>query len=137
MRLINIKICMATQRVIAQRSIAPSLTASLTRLISSLKAGDPIQDPSVQLGCLNESSAQNIVSQLEEAKAQGAEFLVGDGTRVGPTMQPHLIRGIKPGMHVWERENFGPGVSPLLVTMDAKILHLFALRLWASSHCDG
>jgi acyl-CoA reductase-like NAD-dependent aldehyde dehydrogenase len=103
---------MSTERVIVQREIAPALISALMRLASKLKAGDPTTDPSAQLGCLfTEASAQGVCSLLAEAKQQGAEFLLGDGTRNGSIVQPHVLKGVKPGMRAWDRESFGPVVA--------------------------
>ena len=100
---------MSTERVIVQRGIAPALTSALTRLASKLKAGDPVNDSTAQLSCLfTEGSAQNFCSFIEEAKSMGAEILVGDGSKDGPLVQPHIVTGVKPGMKLWSRESFGP-----------------------------
>ncbi|OBZ77471.1 Vanillin dehydrogenase [Grifola frondosa] len=103
------QICMSTERVIIQREAAVTLIPELTRLFSQIKAGDPHSDPSVALGALfTEGSAENVVNMIQEAKAAGAEIILGDGTRKGPVVQPHLLMGVKPGMRLWDQESFGP-----------------------------
>lgn len=100
---------MSTERVIVQRGIAPALTAELTRLASKLRAGDLESDSTAHLSCLYaEGSAQNVCSAIEEAKQMGAEILVGDGKRDGALVQPHILKGVIPGMRIWSRESFGP-----------------------------
>lgn len=100
---------MSTERVIVQRGIAPALITALTRLASKIKADDLDLNQSAHLGCLfSEASAQNVCSMIEEARQMGAEILVGDGSRDGPLVQPHIMKGVKPGMRLWSRESFGP-----------------------------
>lgn len=97
---------MGTERVIVHREVAGKLIKALISEFSEIKSGGPGE----QLGAqFSEGSAENIVSMIREAQAEGAVLLVGDGTRVGSVVQPHLITGVKPGTRLWERESFGPG----------------------------
>jgi acyl-CoA reductase-like NAD-dependent aldehyde dehydrogenase len=100
---------MSTDRVIVQHGIAPALNSELVRLASKLKAGDPTNDSTAQSSCLfSEASARNVCSMIEEAKQLGAEVLVGDGNQDHALVQPHIVKGAKPGMRLWNRESFGP-----------------------------
>ncbi|EED85322.1 predicted protein [Postia placenta Mad-698-R] len=102
------QICMSTERVIVQRKVAPQLREALVKRFSQYRSGGPGEDLSAQFA---EGSAENIVSMLQEAKDNGATFLVGDGTRAGANVHPHLVSGVKPGMRLWECESFGPKVD--------------------------
>lgn len=73
---------------------------------SKFRSGGPEEKLGAQF---SESSAENIVSMLREARVEGARFLLGDGKRDGAVVQPHIVAGVKPGMKLWERESFGPG----------------------------
>jgi len=67
---------------------------------------------STKLGPLfTEGSAENVVAMIAEAQAAGAEVLLGDLARRGAVIQPHLVKGVKPGMRLWERESFGPVIA--------------------------
>ncbi|THH08411.1 hypothetical protein EW145_g2724 [Phellinidium pouzarii] len=110
------QICMSTERVIVQRKASETLVPKLQAHFSSLRAGDPSSDPSAKLSALfSEGAADNIVSMLKEAREAGAEILVGDLNRDGAVVQPHLIRGIRPGMRAWDKESFGPVVGIAIV----------------------
>lgn len=110
------QICMSTERVIVQKGAAQALISRMTELSKTLKAGDPFSDSSVKLSCLfSEGSAENVVSMIKEAKREGAEVIVGDMSRTGAVVQPHLIKDVKPGMRMWDRESFGPGDSILYI----------------------
>ncbi|KAF8962311.1 Aldehyde/histidinol dehydrogenase [Flammula alnicola] len=103
------QICMSTERVIVQRGIAEQLMSEIKELCGSLKVGDVANDHSVSLGALfTESSADNIVGMIKEAQASGAELILGDTARQRSLLVPHMLKGVKPGMRVWDRESFGP-----------------------------
>lgn len=105
------QICMSTERVIIQRGVFDNLRDQICKLARSLKAGNPETEPSVKLGCLfSESSAENVISIIQEAKEAGASVLVGDIARDGAVVQPHVVTDVKPGMKLWDRESFGPGL---------------------------
>lgn len=105
---------MSTERVIVQRGVSTALIASVRDLCVTLKAGDPTKDPSARLSTLfTEESADNVLSLIREGQNSGAELILGDLTREGAVVQPHLLSGVKPGMKLWDRESFGPGGFPL------------------------
>lgn len=99
---------MSTERVIVQRGVAGRLTKALVAEFSKFRSGGPEERLGAQF---SEGSAENIVSMLREAQKEGAKFLLGDGQRVGAVVQPHIVAGVRPGMRLWERESFGPGLS--------------------------
>jgi acyl-CoA reductase-like NAD-dependent aldehyde dehydrogenase len=104
------QICMSTERVIVQKSISASLLEAISALAKKLKAGDHTADTSIALSALfNSGSAENVISMINEARDAGAEVVLGDVTRDGAVVQPHIVRGVKPGMRLWDRESFGPG----------------------------
>lgn len=104
------QICMSTERVIVMRPVAEAFKSNLSAIVSKLKAGDPFSDPSVRLSALfSEGSAENVVNMIKEAKDDGARVILGDLSRKGALVQPHIVGGVKPGMRLWDRESFGPG----------------------------
>ncbi|KAK0192054.1 Aldehyde/histidinol dehydrogenase [Armillaria mellea] len=106
------QVCMSTSRVLVQRGISDTLTEKICGLCKSLKAGDPYTDPTAKLSALfSEPSAENVLSMFREAIGEGAQVLVGDVTRDGSVIQPHVFTGVKPGTRLWEREAFGPELS--------------------------
>lgn len=100
------QICMSTERVIVQQKVAPTLASALVAEFSKLRSGGPEANISV---LFTDGSAESVISLLREAKEQGAEFLLGDATRDGAVVQPHIVSKVKPGMKLWDRESFGPG----------------------------
>ena len=104
---------MATERVIIQKGATDALVGELKTLFQRVKAGDPLSDPSVAIGALfTESSAENVITMNKEAVEAGAQVLLGDLSREGSIVQPHIVAGVRPGMRLWDRESFGPGTAP-------------------------
>ena len=105
---------MSTERAIVQRGVAQAFISALQVVCEGIKAGDPSTDPASKLACLfSEAHAENVVRILKQAKDEGAEVLLGDLSRQGAVVQPHLLTGVKPGMSLWDRESFGPGACAL------------------------
>jgi len=102
------QVCMSTERVIVQRRASGTLIPAITRLMSSLKAGDVNVNPAYLPALFTEAAAENVLSMIAEAKAEGATIAVGDQKREGAVVQPHVLMGVTPGMRLWDRESFGP-----------------------------
>lgn len=100
---------MSTERVIVQRKAAETLIPAITKLMSKIKAGDARTHPELLSAVFTEQSAASVLSLITEAEADGATVLVGDKTRAGAVIQPHVLLDVKPGMKMWDRESFGPG----------------------------
>jgi acyl-CoA reductase-like NAD-dependent aldehyde dehydrogenase len=101
---------MSTERVIVHKDVAESLIATIREIASGIKAGGVPGNSGAQIGPLfSEQSAERFISILNEAKAAGAQALLGDLTRDKAVVQPHLFTGVKPGMKLWDEESFGPG----------------------------
>ncbi|KAJ7598561.1 aldehyde dehydrogenase domain-containing protein [Mycena floridula] len=131
------QICMSTERVIVQSGVEEAFIAKVKALGQSLKAGDA-KEP---LGALfSEGSAKNILSMIEDAKSQGAEVIIGDLKRDKAVMQPHILKGVKPGMRLWEDESFGPVFALTVVDTVEEAVEMANLSdyslsgsLWTSS----
>jgi acyl-CoA reductase-like NAD-dependent aldehyde dehydrogenase len=105
---------MSTERVIVQSGVAQPLLERVQELFETIKAGDP-NDPSVGISALfSDASAENILGMIRDAQAQGGHVLYGDVQRQGSLVQPHIVTDVKPGMKLWQRESFGPGMHSRL-----------------------
>lgn len=101
---------MSTERVVVQSGVADDLISEIKTLFEAIKVGDTSVDKSFLVGALFlESSADNIINMIKEAQVDGAEVITGDVNRKKSLLVPHLIKNVKPGMRIWDRETFGPG----------------------------
>ena len=126
------QVCMSTERVIVQREASEALISAVSALCKSIKAGDPTVDPSVKLTALfSAQSAENVLGLIQDAKDSGAGVLLGDCKRDDAIIQPHIVTGVKPGMKIWDRETFGPGMHcALLVTFSCQLIYHACQLLW-------
>jgi acyl-CoA reductase-like NAD-dependent aldehyde dehydrogenase len=105
------QVCLSTERVIVQRPVAESLIAAIKQLVENLVAGDP-KDSFIS-SMFTDGSAENVSNLIKDAKANGAELLVGNGANSGALLQPHVVLNVHPGMKIWKQETFGPGTRLL------------------------
>ena len=99
------QICMSTERVIVQRSVAPALTEALRKHFSNMKAGGPGQ---ILSALFTEASARRFVDMLRDAVKGGAKVLVGDQKCDGGVVQPHIVTDVTMDMRIWSEETFAP-----------------------------
>jgi acyl-CoA reductase-like NAD-dependent aldehyde dehydrogenase len=104
------QICMSTERIVADRTVAGAFGRRLAARASALVVGDP-RDPSTQIGPLVNAAALRRVSELvEDARGKGVEVLAG-GDADGLMYAPTVLAGVTPEMRVYAEESFGPVVS--------------------------
>lgn len=111
------QICMSTERVIVQSSIARAFTEKLVSKARSLRVGDPA-DPAIQVGpIIHQGQLNEIHAQVMEAIADGAELLCGGEPR-GLFYPPTVLGRVTRQMRIAREETFGP-VAPILAVRDA------------------
>ncbi len=109
------QICMSTEKIVADRSIAADFASMLGEKAGALKVGDP-RDPSTEIGPLVSSASLERIGELvEDARSQGAEVVTG-GEAEGPCYRPTVLAGVTPEMRIYHEESFGPVVG--IVTVD-------------------
>ncbi|MCL6732173.1 aldehyde dehydrogenase [Streptomyces neyagawaensis] len=111
------EICMSTERVIVERSVADELSTLLAERAAQLVVGPPDDDTS-QIGPLVHAGARDhVVALIEDAVAHGAQVLTG-GTSDGLYVRPTVLRGVTSQMRIYHEETFGPVVSIIEVADD-------------------
>jgi acyl-CoA reductase-like NAD-dependent aldehyde dehydrogenase len=112
------EICMSTERVIVERSIADEFTEKLAQRANAMKVGDP-RDPSVAIGPLiNKAGLDKVHAHVQEAIKGGAELVTG-GKYEGLLYYPTVLTNIKEDMRIFTDQTFGP-VAPIIVVEDAE-----------------
>ncbi|MEI1251442.1 aldehyde dehydrogenase [Rhizobium aouanii] len=105
------QICMSTERIIVDETIADQFVAKLAARASQLPAGDPRGH--VVLGSLISLDAAKKMDELiADATAKGAK-LVSGGKRSGTVVEATLLDHVTPEMRVYAEESFGP-VKPII-----------------------
>jgi acyl-CoA reductase-like NAD-dependent aldehyde dehydrogenase len=109
------QICMSTERVVADRSIAGELGAKLAERAGKLTVGDPREQTTMIGPVITDGARERIVELIEDARERGAEVLSG-GDADGNLVTPTVLAGVTPEMRIYGEESFGPVVS--IVTVD-------------------
>src|SRR3954465_14363601 len=101
------QICMSTERVVIDQSVAGEFGEKLAAKASSLPYGDP-RDQGTAIGpVINPAAVERIRGLLEDAKTKGARVLAG-GEIEGSVVQPTVLAGVTPDMKIYYEESFGP-----------------------------
>ena len=105
------QICMSTERLVVDESVADAFVAKLAKRASALPSGDPRGH--VVLGSLvNLSAAERMDELIADAKAKGAVVVAG-GKRNGAIVEATIIDRVTPKMRIYHEESFGP-VKPVV-----------------------
>jgi benzaldehyde dehydrogenase (NAD) len=101
------QICMSTERIVVDRTVAERLTEKLAQRARALPVGDP-RDPNTVIGPLiNTSAVEHVSALVADAREAGARVLSG-GEPDGPCFAPTVLAGVTPQMRVYAEESFGP-----------------------------
>ncbi|VVD82617.1 salicylaldehyde dehydrogenase [Pandoraea iniqua] len=104
------QICMSTERVIVDASIADAFVEKLTAKAATLHAGSPTSPDSVLGAMVSAQAASRVAALVEDAREHGARL--PPGCRVdGAIMQATIVDGVTPAMRLYREESFGPVVT--------------------------
>jgi vanillin dehydrogenase len=104
------QICMSTERIVADRSVAGDLAAKLADRAGRLVTGDP-RDPGTMIGpVINDRARERVLELIEDARAKGADVLAGGGAD-GNVIAPTVLADVTPKMRIYAEESFGPVVA--------------------------
>ena len=104
------QICMSTERIVIDRTVADDFAYKLAERASSLKVGDP-REQDTQIGPLvNADAVERVTGHVEDAVARGAKVITG-GSADGLYFEPTVVTNVSPDMRVYSEEAFGPIVA--------------------------
>ena len=110
------EICMSTERIIVEKSIAEEFTEKLKERAESIPMGDPT-NPATAIGPLiNRRALEKVHAHVEEAVAGGATLVTG-GRHDDLVYHPTIVTDVKPDMRLFREQTFGP-VAPIVVVND-------------------
>jgi len=108
------QICMSTERIVVDESVADEFVARFAAKAKTLTCGDP-QKGNVILGPLVCCDAADKVRLLvDDAVQQGATLATG-GNVNGPLMDATILDRVTPAMRIYAEESFGPVVTVVRV----------------------
>jgi len=117
------QICMATERLIVDASVAEPFIDQLTRKVATLKAGDPATEDTPLGTLIGESARLHLNDLIADAEARGATVVCG-GPADSVIMQPTVVDHVTPGMRLYDEESFGPIVAMIRVSDEADAIRV-------------
>jgi acyl-CoA reductase-like NAD-dependent aldehyde dehydrogenase len=117
------QICMSTERVIVDETIADEFAEKLARRVAALPSGDPNQGDVVIGSVIGTATVERVQRLVADAVAKGATVLTG-GESNGTIMKGIVVDRVTPEMQLFREESFGPQVSITRVKSDDEAVRL-------------
>jgi acyl-CoA reductase-like NAD-dependent aldehyde dehydrogenase len=117
------QICMSTDRIVVDDSIADEFVKKLSAKASTLSLRDPSLGPAVLGSIVDERSAARVADLIADASEKGATVTAG-GERNGTLMPATVVDRVTPSMRIYAEESFGPVVSIVRVKGDSEALRV-------------
>jgi acyl-CoA reductase-like NAD-dependent aldehyde dehydrogenase len=111
------QICMSTERIIVDESVADEFVARLAVKAATLLAGDPGTPGSVLASMVSAEAAAKVAALIDDALGKGARLAAG-GQVQGSIMQATVLDRVSAAMKIYAQESFGPVVSVMRVHGD-------------------
>lgn len=117
------QICMSTERIIVQDSIADAFTEKFRAKTSTLKAGDPREGATPLGSVVDPGAADCIQSLIEDAVSKGAT-LHSAGEPMGTILSAAFLDNVTTGMRIYSEESFGPITTIVRVKDDEEAIRV-------------
>lgn len=101
------QICMSTERIIVDESIADAFVERFARRASELPCRDPREGPGVLGAVADSRCVERCNALIDDALAKGARLVTG-GKSHSALMAATVLDGITPDMQIYHEEAFGP-----------------------------
>jgi acyl-CoA reductase-like NAD-dependent aldehyde dehydrogenase len=107
------QICTAGSRLFVQRAIHDEFVAAVTKLVSALVVGDPLDEGTNVGPLVSEEQRDRVARYLALGREAGAVPTIGGSVLDGPGyfVAPTVFTGVSNGMQIAREEIFGPVVS--------------------------
>ncbi|QRR32467.1 aldehyde dehydrogenase [Hydrogenophaga sp. YM1] len=102
------QICMSTERIVVDESIADVFVSKFAAAAKALSVGDPMKNGQCVIGpMVTRESGPRLNALLDDALSKGAKLACG-GKANGAEMPATIVDHVKPGMKIFDEETFGP-----------------------------
>lgn len=108
------QICMSTERVVVEASIADEFVTRLSAKASRLPMQDPSLGPTVLGSVVDQRSADRVQALVKDAAGKGAHVVAG-GNGNGTLLPATVVDHVTPAMRIYAEESFGPVVTVVRV----------------------
>ncbi len=104
------QICMSTERIIVEESVADAFVERFAAKAKTLVAGDPSEGKTPLGAVVSREGASHAQALLEDAVRHGAVIAAG-GPGEGILMDATVVDGVTSAMRIYGEESFGPIVA--------------------------
>ena len=104
------QICMSTERVIVERSVADAFASKLAKRVAALPVGNPNEGEFVLGSVVGTPTVERVHKLVADAEKKGAKVIAG-GQISGTIMHGIVVDFVTPDMALFREESFGPQVS--------------------------
>ena len=101
------QICMSTERLVVDATVADAFVEGLAAKASALPVGDPRKGPVVLGSVIDMATVERCNTLIDDAVAKGAKVVCG-GRADNTLMAATLIDHVTPAMKIYQEESFGP-----------------------------
>jgi vanillin dehydrogenase len=101
------QICMSTERIVVDETVADDFVARFAAKAKSLSVGDPREGKAILGSVVDHAAAERVTQLVLDAVAKGAKLVAG-GTINGTLIGAHVLDHVTPAMRIYEEESFGP-----------------------------
>lgn len=108
------QICMSTERIVVDESVASSFVDKLARKAATLVAGNPLASNTPLGTIIGYEAVVRIDALIKDAVSKGARLLTG-GRANGTLMDATVLDHVTPAMRIYSEESFGPVVAVIRV----------------------
>ncbi|AXF57822.1 aldehyde dehydrogenase family protein [Salicibibacter kimchii] len=102
--------CLSVQRIFVHKEVEQSFTDKFIEKAKQLVTGDKKSEDTDMGPLISEDEAKSIMTNIENAKEQGAEVLLG-GDHSNRFMYPTLVKHVPKDSTLYKEEIFGPVAS--------------------------
>jgi len=104
------QICMSTERIIVEDSVADAFVEKFAAKAKTLLAGDPSLGATPLGAVVSRQSVAHVKALIEDATSKGAKVVAG-GPAEGILMNATVVDGVTEAMKLYADESFGPVVA--------------------------
>jgi acyl-CoA reductase-like NAD-dependent aldehyde dehydrogenase len=108
------QICMSTERIVVDETVATPFVDRLARKAATLIAGNPLESKRPLGTIIGHEAVGRIDGLIKDAVSKGARILTG-GRANGMLMDATVIDHVTPAMRIYSEESFGPVVAVIRV----------------------
>ena len=102
------QVCVSTQRIFVHADILARFIEQFADRVRSLKTGDPIDEATDVGPLILPKETDRVASWIDEAKASGAQLVLGDTRHSETTLDPTILLDPPANAKVSTQEVFGP-----------------------------